>query len=534
MNNDKNTPVAANDDDPWESLAEDLFGMPFGKEHSASENVASAAESAAADRQQAREPSPQAAAPADDTWGLEPASEESDTASAAAPVEPQASTDAGFDNDLDQDEPDSPPAVEAPPAESFEDRATEPQGRKSTASAGDSYWDALAAWSWDDSGRSAPPSSSSRSSDSGRDSRRSERPPRGSDAGRRPERRSDQPPRAERGDVKRPAASPVPPKSTPARAPAEDETDDFGTGLLEEQPSKKAPAPSGTARVVSERSTERSAAPDDAAFDGEDTMDAVESDSDLEGEDREPVDATSDGTGSPDEPGPDRKRRRRRRRGRGRGPGEAQSSATERGASGEGSQAARAEASDESEDADDIAADSDADAASEGDAAGTESERESDSGRPGRRRRPRRRRRGEPVERTGETAARRTPSDDLDSDESVIAGPSSRRDEHDEDDDDDDEVEVFEGGGRSSLDDEDDDDDHDLPAGEGDEDDEDSAEHVMTYTNVPTWEEAISYLLRPHQVQVDPAAPGAPPQKRGGGNQETGRNPTRHYGRRKP
>jgi hypothetical protein len=43
----------------------------------------------------------------------------------------------------------------------------------------------------------------------------------------------------------------------------------------------------------------------------------------------------------------------------------------------------------------------------------------------------------------------------------------------------------------------------DESAGEDDGED-DAGEQAVSYENVPTWEEAISYLLHPNQVQVEP------------------------------
>jgi ribonuclease E len=62
-----------------------------------------------------------------------------------------------------------------------------------------------------------------------------------------------------------------------------------------------------------------------------------------------------------------------------------------------------------------------------------------------------------------------------------------------------------------------------------DMDDEDSVE-AMNYANVPSWEEAISYILNPSLVQLEGGSP-PPQQKRGPGDSP---KQTRHYGRRKP
>jgi hypothetical protein len=68
----------------------------------------------------------------------------------------------------------------------------------------------------------------------------------------------------------------------------------------------------------------------------------------------------------------------------------------------------------------------------------------------------------------------------------------------------------------------------------GDDEDE-SAETLINYDNVPSWEEAISYLLHPNQVQVESGAentPSNPPPPRAQANSEQPRQ-TRHYGNRK-
>jgi hypothetical protein len=68
-------------------------------------------------------------------------------------------------------------------------------------------------------------------------------------------------------------------------------------------------------------------------------------------------------------------------------------------------------------------------------------------------------------------------------------------------------------------------------AGEDDESDDESGEHTINYENVPTWEEAISYLLHPNQVQVESGAGGGA-NPRGGAAADQPRQ-TRHIGHRK-
>jgi hypothetical protein len=72
-----------------------------------------------------------------------------------------------------------------------------------------------------------------------------------------------------------------------------------------------------------------------------------------------------------------------------------------------------------------------------------------------------------------------------------------------------------------------------LESGAESGDDESGEEQIVSYEDVPTWEEAISYLLHPNQVQVEPGAGG------GGSNPPRGAPPadqprqTRHIGHRK-
>ena len=74
---------------------------------------------------------------------------------------------------------------------------------------------------------------------------------------------------------------------------------------------------------------------------------------------------------------------------------------------------------------------------------------------------------------------------------------SPERAEHSEDhfEDEDEPQEISSGGGAVAP---------DLD----DEGDDESGEPLVSYENIPTWEEAISYLLHPSQVQVEPKAPG--------------------------
>jgi hypothetical protein len=64
-----------------------------------------------------------------------------------------------------------------------------------------------------------------------------------------------------------------------------------------------------------------------------------------------------------------------------------------------------------------------------------------------------------------------------------------------------------------------------------DESDDESGEHTINYENVPTWEEAISYLLHPNQVQVESGAGGGAGPRGGSGADQP--RQTRHIGHRK-
>jgi hypothetical protein len=67
---------------------------------------------------------------------------------------------------------------------------------------------------------------------------------------------------------------------------------------------------------------------------------------------------------------------------------------------------------------------------------------------------------------------------------------------------------------------------------DGDEGDDESGDQVISYENVPTWEEAISYLLNPGQVQVEPGTGSASNSSRGAPPGDQPRQ-TRHVGHRK-
>jgi hypothetical protein len=72
----------------------------------------------------------------------------------------------------------------------------------------------------------------------------------------------------------------------------------------------------------------------------------------------------------------------------------------------------------------------------------------------------------------------------------------------------------------------------DLDSGAEIGDDDGGEEQTVSYEDVPTWEEAISYLLHPNQVQVESGAEGGSTPSRGAPPADQPRQ-TRHIGHRK-
>jgi hypothetical protein len=70
------------------------------------------------------------------------------------------------------------------------------------------------------------------------------------------------------------------------------------------------------------------------------------------------------------------------------------------------------------------------------------------------------------------------------------------------------------------------------PAGEDDGED-DATEQAVSYEDVPSWEEAISYLLHPNQVQVEPGTGNGSAPSRQAPQADQPRQ-TRHMGGQKP
>lgn len=206
MNETGNPQSKGAGDDPWEQLAEDLFGTEYGKEHAAPESlpevpVAPTAESVVTASEIYRAPEPPTAVP---------------------PV------------------PVAPPTVAEPVAD-FEEGPPETAERPKAASPQDSYWDALANWTWDEGSRE-----SSRSAPESRGEVPPEKPsheappPRQREETHRREetrRRDDRGSSHKRGRPERgaPPRREPPPTPAPSRPKAE-ESGDFGAGVAGEAP----------------------------------------------------------------------------------------------------------------------------------------------------------------------------------------------------------------------------------------------------------------------------------------------------------
>jgi len=270
-------------DDPWEELAEDLFGLEYGKEHAAGEadspGPASVPEPAPPpqmiERTAAQFPEPAGPEP-EGIFEREPA------------VEPETAADADeftFDDDEEVSE-----STESAPAEPVRAEPISPQ---------DSYWDALANWNWDESeggaGKGKPAESRGSERPHHRGGGRGREEGRGRRGGERPQRQSS------------PSAAPAPasPATRAPRTEAPSTPDDFGLGVVAPEP--------GFSPPVSESAAE-SPPPRERREQTEPASPAAETRGRFE-RDREGT------SGDREERGPDghRKRRRRRRRRRSRG-----------------------------------------------------------------------------------------------------------------------------------------------------------------------------------------------------------------------
>lgn len=458
MNNDMNTASRPGDDDPWQDLAEELFGVEVGKEHKTEESMESAS----------AEP-PRAAPPAPPPPVREPEP-------VFAHREPEPFFGDEDDDGVEDDEFESEPEVTAElvsedDAEDEVDEAMQPAS--AAPDPGDKFWDALADWSWDESSERAARSSESQQE------RKPDRGPRGGGQGRRDESRGRREPSRGRDEPKRresapdrPARSSSPPATRSSRAAAPPPVDEFGLGLLGEDPPRAADYPPEDRPARFEEAEQVT-----DAFSEEETFAA---DAGVPAEDREPVS---------DESGAVRKRRRRRR---GRRPDADGTAPTENPTVHESKPpAATFEVADEA--GDDFGPSDIPEESTEPAADDTASE----DGTPRPSRRKRSRRRG----RRGEATVDSAPGTPRASDEIPASEPEIPTTLAEADDDD------------------------------AEEEDDGSIDHVGNYANVPTWEEAISYLLRPSTVQVDPAA--APSGGKRTSTPGEPKKPTRHYGHRR-
>lgn len=426
--------------DPWEQLAEDLFGLEYGKEHASREPEPPVTGRA---RVEASIAPDEPVRPAEER--VEPAEEPVLEREPAG--EPSAEVEFAFDE-----------AEES--SESTESAPTEPTAG-AAVSAQDSYWDALANWNWDESEGGKGKTSAAP---------RSERPPRGGgprgregrDEGRG-RRGSERPPRqASSAAAASPAAhrAPPAPPSTP---------DDFGLGVVE-------PVADFEATVEADR-------PPAEPFEVEGIHPPAEpaAPASRAGREERGYPPRNRGPGRAEEERGeegDGHRKRRRRRRRRRSPGES------------GERAAPAA----TPEAPIPGADWEEDGGPAGESAEAPEEPGKEFGRPPEKR-------GREPRRSRDERRRPAPE--------VVDEPFEEEERPEE---------IVVAGGE-----------------EGDdgfeEGDDESEEQIVSYDNVPTWEEAISYLLHPNQVQVEPGAGTPPP--RGGASGEAPPRQTRHVGHHK-
>lgn len=449
MNNAGNNPPASGQDDPWEQLAEDLFGLEYGKEHAGS------APPPAPVPQPSREP--------------------------AAVAPPQVVYEARPEPLVERPAPEPQEVVSEAIADFEEDSAATVEPAR-PATAQDSYWDALANWTWDDGeGKGAEARTTepvSREPDTRPEPASRREPPARSEPGRgepaprgeRPHRPRERPERRDSrssGRSERPAAAPrETPKARPPRDPVV-EPDDFDSGLGDDA-GWTAPNVHGGASPTSEAV--------EAGDDEDSTFDVADEGTPDEG---------VEGPASPEEGeggAPRRRRRRRRRRGRG---------SSREGAPASGSSSGEASATEApvpGADWDEPEGSARSTPAPPARHASTEQaphERGNREGRSGRDRDRAGRARGDDRRHAAATPA---PEDDFASEVSVSSGANAP---HAEDIDD------------------------------------DSGEPAVSYADVPTWEEAISYLLHPQQVQVEPSGGASSPPRSADQPRQS-----RHYGRK--
>src|SRR4029077_6132307 len=139
MSTSKNPSRSGNQDDPWEQLAEDLFGLEYGKEHAAGEPGRSSVEPESSPAAEAVPP--QSEAPAERGYESRAAAAEPPRFASEA-IPPDVLTFGETDESADS--ADVTPADDDAVSES-----TGPHPAEATPSSPqDSYWDALANWNW--------------------------------------------------------------------------------------------------------------------------------------------------------------------------------------------------------------------------------------------------------------------------------------------------------------------------------------------------------------------------------------------------
>lgn len=503
-----NTPSKPDEHDPWEELA-DLVGLEGGKEYVASTApVDSPVESAApiesiffSDEQSSKaEPpglaaSPSSSAPSllDLVFADDPVGDVvfDDSDEAQVPSTKAQSSVASSIRESTAKEPfaKAPPAKVESTTEPFSSSTAEPAPAASTPtlSSQDSYWDALANWNWDDSDDShakaaphpepepaSPPPPRAGDREPERDQSRDRS--RGRNRDRRDDRGDDR--RGRRGDDRRDRSSRDAGNQTsaprgPAPARAARSGDDFGLGVGDEEDDvRAAPAPRDTLDADDDEF-------DDRTPTSSPTADAVDD---------------SDDSAEVDEDGEPRRRRRRRRRGKG-GDREPVSGANV----GPTAPSAPAAVWDDS-----TGPEADFEDQPETPAAPANVPVEGASG-----------------ERTGRPP--RGKRREGRRDRGPRRGGPERAERAETQFEDEEEQEITVGGGLASP-----------HFGEADDDDE-SAEPLINYDNVPSWEEAISYLLHPSTVQVESgpdSGPANPPPRGPSAAPEQPRQ-NRHYGQRK-
>ncbi|MFN0053738.1 MAG: hypothetical protein ACKV0T_16275 [Planctomycetales bacterium] len=443
-----NTP-SPREDDPWEELAENLFGLEFGKEHASTESSTPPAEPVASSSETPHSPPPAPPAEA--------------VPVAVAPVAVAAPSVMPVVESI------TPPPAEAPTPtpEVAPHTPVKPQ---------DSYWDALANWNWDveSSGsrsRSAPPPQQSRQEVS----QRAE------------ESRSH--------DVQKlsPASqgAAAPERGGRSSPPGADVSGDFGAGALDDRYDR---AKSTSSPPSQSPSSSAGSVDDDADDDFGDLSEANDDEGTEEGGEEAPGAA-----GEGDQP---RKRRRRRRRRSKNGKPEQQPA---NAPAGRRNDAAPAEIPGSDWDESSAAATAPPTVESPRRAPAEPSRPQTRAEAP--RTDSQERRGGQ--SRRGERRGSHQPPAQAPAAEEVVDEFSTGFSESD----------ITTSGGDVGM------------SFESGDDGDDSGEPRVSYDDVPTWEEAISFLLHPNQVRVESG--GGSGSGRGAPPPTDQPRQTRHYGGRR-